>query len=356
MRNHSDSQRRRKVEEKEPDVREAGVPERWLDVGTRAQSGHEQSVDHELGDDHEQEELGQAALQARVQSTSGPHLQQNASELAESNQARRVHAGGIRALATPLLGLAVLALALGGGRLAAAGKSERSSAAATTTDPVPLILIDPGHGGTNSGAPSVRPDIFEKHITLAMAGVLRKRLVDAGYHVRLTRRKDKYLTLRERGRLANEMDADLFVSLHANATESHSHSGYETFILTPDAVDIDSRALRHDSGRPRPGVDPDIAVMLDDIERSTSQVAAAELAARIQGNLRTLRGKAGDRGVRQDSMHVLLGATMPAVLVEVGFIDHPIEGEQLMDAKIRNSMVDAIADAIIEQAPTLVRK
>lgn len=262
----------------------------------------------------------------------------------------------IRSLTLPLLGSMALALGIGGAGIATAGDSASPAKAEAKTETVPLILIDPGHGGTNSGAPSVRPDIFEKHITLAMAGVLRARLVAKGFNVRLTRHKDTYLTLRERGRLANEMDADLLVSLHANATEGHSHSGYETFILTPDAVDIDSRALRHDSGRPRPGLNPDLAVLLDDIERSTSQVAAAELAASIQSNLRSLRGKEGDRGVRQDSMHVLLGATMPAVLVEVGFIDHPIEGEQLMDAQIRDSMVDAIADAIIKHAPDLVRK
>ena len=253
-----------------------------------------------------------------------------------------------------MLGVLALALGIGGAAFAAAGDAEAPVAFAEA-DSVPLILIDPGHGGTNSGAPSVRPEIFEKHITIAMAGVLRERLEAKGFHVRLTRHADTYLTLRERGRLANEMDADLFVSLHANATESHSHSGYETFILTPDAVDIDSRALRHDSGRPRPGMEPTLAALLDDIERSTSQVAAAELAASIQSNMRTLRGKAGDRGVRQDSMHVLLGATMPAVLVEVGFIDHPIEGEQLMNPEVREDMVDAIADAIIEHAPNLVR-
>ncbi|MBL4635063.1 MAG: N-acetylmuramoyl-L-alanine amidase [Kofleriaceae bacterium] len=210
----------------------------------------------------------------------------------------------------------------------------------------PLILIDPGHGGTNSGAPSIRPDLFEKHITLAMAETLRDELESMGFDVRLTRTQDIYLTLQERGRIANEMDADLFVSLHANASESHSHSGYETFILTPDAIDIDTRALRQQSGRVRNGVTPDTAALLDDIERSTTQLPAAKLAAAIQDNMRKLRGKAGDRGVRQDSMHVLLGATMPAILVEVGFIDHPIEGEELMDAELRSEIVHAIAQAI----------
>ncbi len=356
MSNHTDSQRRRKIEQKKSYVRQTGMPERRFDVSAGPERGNQEPVDYKLSNEDQEEQLGQPTLPSRVESTSGPHVQQKPSEFTCFKQAKPTTRTGIRALALPLLASLTLALGLGGAAIAAAGDSPPKSTAVSNPAPVPLILIDPGHGGTNSGAPSVRPDIFEKHITLAMAGVLRARLVAKGFHVRLTRHKDTYLTLRERGRLANEMDADLFVSLHANATESHSHSGYETFILTPDAVDIDSRALRHDSGRPRPTLDPALAAMLDDIERSTSQVAAAELAASIQANLRVLRGKAGDRGVRQDSMHVLLGATMPAVLVEVGFIDHPIEGEQLMDAKVRASMVDAIADAIIKHAPELVRK
>lgn len=224
------------------------------------------------------------------------------------------------------------------------------------TRTAPLILIDPGHGGTNTGAASVRPDIFEKHMTLAMAESLRARLEAKGYQVRLTRNKDTYLSLRQRGRMANELDVDLFVSLHGNATESHSHSGFETYILTPEAVDLDSRALRFDSGRTRAGVDAQTGILLDDIERATSQARASELAETLQSNMRKLRGKAGDRGVRQQSMDVLFGATMPAILIEVGFIDHPIEGEELLDAELRDKICDAIASAIESHAEALVAR
>jgi N-acetylmuramoyl-L-alanine amidase len=246
------------------------------------------------------------------------------------------------------------------GLIGAAGAQEAADPVAKSA-PVPanhklLVLLDPGHGGTNTGAPSIREDIFEKHVTLAVAGTLRAKLQRKGIEVRLTRTKDEYLTLRQRGRMANEMNADLFVSVHVNATENHSHSGYETFILTPEAVDVDSRALRHNSGRARPGLDAKTCAILDDIERSTTQVRAADVATSIQDNMRTLRGKAGDRGVRQDSMHVLLGATMPAVLVELGFIDHPIEGEELMDPKVRDKMADAIADAIFAHAEALASR
>src|SRR5205823_10875695 len=108
--------------------------------------------------------------------------------------------------------------------------------------------------------------------------------------------------------------------------------------------DVDGRALRSDTTTPRPGVAPDIALVLDDVERGASQWEAADLAARMQRALRDRRGDEGDRGVRQDAQHVLLGATMPAVLVEVGFIDHPVEGRQLAESAVQAQLADAIAD------------
>ena len=89
--------------------------------------------------------------------------------------------------------------------------------------------------------------------------------------------------------------------------------------------------------------------MLDDVERGASQWEAAELAARVQHNLRQRRGAEGDRGVRQDAHHVLLGATMPAILVEVGFIDHPVEGRQLQEPGVQKQLAAAIAEAIEDQ-------
>jgi len=89
--------------------------------------------------------------------------------------------------------------------------------------------------------------------------------------------------------------------------------------------------------------------VLDDVERGASQWEAAELATRMQHALRDGRGSDGDRGVRQDAHHVLLGATMPAVLVEVGFIDHPIEGRQLADPAVQSQLADAISEAITDQ-------
>lgn len=209
----------------------------------------------------------------------------------------------------------------------------------------PRVVIDPGHGGTNVGA---RGTLTEKQLTLRIAHKLAERLRTRGLQVDLTRSDDRTLTLRQRVAVANRTAADLFVSIHGNASPTRSQRGFETFILTPRGVDIDGRALRADVRTPR-NLAPEISLLLDDVERGASQWEAAELATRIQRNLRPIRGEAQDRGVRQDAHHVLLGATMPAVLVEVGFIDHPIEGPELATEKVQDQLALAIAEAIEDQ-------
>jgi len=211
----------------------------------------------------------------------------------------------------------------------------------------PIVVLDPGHGGTNAGAPAVRDGLFEKHLTLALADEVRELLEAGGIRVVLTRETDNYMTLRQRSQIANALCADAFVSIHANASPNHTQSGYETYILSPDAVDVDTRALRHSETSPHPVADDELAHALADIERGTTMPESARLAASIQSQLRQERGDAGDRGVRQASMHVLLGATMPAVLVEVGFIDHADEGEDLLAAETRTKIAVALANGIV---------
>jgi N-acetylmuramoyl-L-alanine amidase len=212
----------------------------------------------------------------------------------------------------------------------------------------PVVVLDPGHGGSNPGA-SGATGLHEKQLTLVLATRVADRLRARGIAVELTRTDDRTLTLRQRVARADALPADLFVSIHANASPTRTQRGYETYVLTARGVDVDGRALRSDTTTPRPGVDADIALVLDDVERGASQWEAADLAARMQRALRDRRGADGDRGVRQDAHHVLLGATMPAVLVEVGFLDHPLEGRQLADAHVQDQLADAIAEAIGDQ-------
>jgi N-acetylmuramoyl-L-alanine amidase len=221
------------------------------------------------------------------------------------------------------------------------------AALATAADARPRVVLDPGHGGSNMGAQG--PGIHEKQLTLELANQVAAHLRDHGIDVVLTRTDDRTLTLRQRVEVADSLPADLFISIHANASMTRAQRGYETYVLTVKGVDIDGRALRSDTTTPRPGVDPDVALVLDDVERGASQWEAAELAARVQHNLRARRGAEGDRGVRQDAHHVLLGATMPAILVEVGFIDHPVEGRQLQEPGVQKQLASAIAEAIEDQ-------
>ncbi|ACY13204.1 N-acetylmuramoyl-L-alanine amidase family protein [Haliangium ochraceum] len=243
---------------------------------------------------------------------------------------------------------ALLVLAVLGGTLAVP-----SRAAAEPAPVAPLVVIDPGHGGTNSGAPGAVPGLHEKQVTLAIARLLWRELSERGYRVVLTRDRDIYLTLRQRVRLANRVGADVFLSIHANATPSHDRRGYETFVLPPSAVDVDSRALRLGDGPVRAGVDHDTALLLDDLERGAALESAAALAAAVQTQMRAVRGPEGDRGVRQGAMDVLMGATMPAVLIEVGFIDHPVEGHELASAAVRKRIARALADAVSEVVPVV---
>lgn len=218
---------------------------------------------------------------------------------------------------------------------------------AVASPPARTVVLDPGHGGSNPGTRG--SGVHEKQVTLQIARLVATRLRARGLRVELTRTDDRTLTLRQRVARADSLAADLFVSIHANASPTRTQRGYETFVLTARGVDVDGRALRADTTTPRPGVDPEVALVLDDVERGAVQWEAADLAARMQQALRTRRGAEGDRGVRQDAHHVLLGATMPAVLVEVGFLDHPIEGKQITSAPVQAEIADAIAEAIAAQ-------
>ncbi|MCW5801272.1 MAG: N-acetylmuramoyl-L-alanine amidase [Deltaproteobacteria bacterium] len=217
----------------------------------------------------------------------------------------------------------------------------------TATTHAQVVVLDPGHGGSNSGARG--NGLVEKHLTLGVATKVAERLRAHGVTVHLTRAGDRTLTLRQRVAYADALPADLFVSIHANASPTRTQRGFETFVLTPRGIDVDGRALRSDTTTPRKDVDRDVALVLDDVERGASQWEAADLAARMQKALRTRRGATGDRGVRQDSHHVLLGATMPAVLVEIGFLDHPIEGKELREPTTQDAIADAIAQSIEDQ-------
>ena len=223
-----------------------------------------------------------------------------------------------------------------------------TSAPTTPAAPRLRVMLDAGHGGSNTGAPGVVAGVYEKRVTLAVTRALAADLRAAGIDVVMTRHDDRYLTLRERVRRANAAGVDVFVSVHANASPAHAQRGYETYVLAPAALTTDARALRHDDGPPRPGVPEAARVVLDELEREAAQEGALRLAQRVQARLSEVRGPEGNRGVRHGSMDVLMGPVMPAVLVEVGFVDHPVEGVELLRSDVRAGIATALSRAILE--------
>ncbi len=214
------------------------------------------------------------------------------------------------------------------------------------------VVIDPGHGGSNCGAVGPGPQKpIEKRVTLAVAQALRRELERRGAHVVMTRERDAYLTLGERVRRANGARADLFLSIHANASLDHSRRGVETFVASRELVDVRAATTA------RGAHDPAYAMALRAQVRFIAG-ESARLARAVQTRLAATRP--GDRGVRQAPYDVLDGVQVPAVLVEVGFVDHASEGLELARREVQRAIARALADGVVdfsgEPAATVARR
>lgn len=203
--------------------------------------------------------------------------------------------------------------------------------------PRELVVIDPGHGGANLGAPG-RGGLLEKQLTLQVARRLGRLLAQSGYRVTLTREGDRYLTLRERVRRANASQPALFLSLHANASPDHSQRGVETFVLDRHVAEVEARRQSRRSGEPVKG-------LLSDLRAAQQLRESMRLGRAVQESLVSLRG-AVDRGLRQADFDVLAGVLAPAVLVEVGFIDHVIEGPLLAEPAVQEQIALALHEGV----------
>lgn len=218
------------------------------------------------------------------------------------------------------------------------------------------VVIDPGHGGRHDGA--VSPEgIKEKDVVLSVAHALRTLLEkDGDVRVVLTREGDEDLPLVDRPALANALGADIFVSLHCNSMPTAALrkrvTGIETYFLSADASDAEAHALaareNADGQLDEAPVEFDpIAAILDDLSRTLAHADAGLFASHLH---RALTGALDtkDRGVRQAPFVVLLGARMPAVLVEIGFLSHPTEGRKLADAAHQAVVAEALREGIRE--------
>ncbi|MCX6539374.1 MAG: N-acetylmuramoyl-L-alanine amidase [Acidobacteria bacterium] len=210
------------------------------------------------------------------------------------------------------------------------------------------VVIDPGHGGSDPGA--LGADISEAAITLDIALKLEALLAQAtGVDVVLTRRSDVYVGLQERTAIANRDGADLFVSIHVNANRDRSIQGIETFLLnfasTPGAAAV---AARENAGSTTTMSRLDTMVKqialtnkLDESRDLAAQLQAA-LVKRLRGTDKGLR----NLGVKQVPFVVLIGASMPSVLVEVAFLTNRHEGQLLATKAYRQRIAESLSDGV----------
>ena len=201
---------------------------------------------------------------------------------------------------------------------------------------ITTICLDPGHGGRDTGN-RVGGLFFghnEKTYTLALALELRDQLKKLGFNVMLTRSADTYVELPVRPAIANRQHADLFVSLHFNATQAGKNEveGPETYCITP--VGAASSNAQGEGG--------DHAAAMANRYENQSLLLAYQMEKSLVRNLGV-----ADRGVRRARFAVLRDAAMPAILIEGGYMTHPNEGKKIFDAAYRRQMAAAMVKGIL---------
>jgi N-acetylmuramoyl-L-alanine amidase len=214
------------------------------------------------------------------------------------------------------------------------------------------IVIDPGHGGRDSGARGRRS--HEKNIVLDIALGLKTQLErDLEVNVLLTRSTDEFVSLRDRTDFANRNHGDLFLSLHLNAHQNRNASGIEVYFLSTARTD-DARAVEmrenqvvyeFEGGASAVQEYDDLAFILADLLQSQHLEESSDLAVRLQTEL-VSKTRAYDRGVKQAGFYVLRGAFMPAVLIEFGFITNQDEEGRLLNRDYQGRLVSAVVEGI----------
>ncbi|MBB5144748.1 N-acetylmuramoyl-L-alanine amidase [Desulfovibrio intestinalis] len=222
---------------------------------------------------------------------------------------------------------------------------------------VRTVFIDAGHGGRDPG--TSHNGILERVITLDVATTLGRLLQANGVEVVYSRTNDTGLSLRERTTRANAAGADLFVSIHVNANDDKSVNGFETYYLDL-AENTDSArvaALENTGSDHRLG---DMQKMLADVMLNTRVDESRKLAQDVQRltlfRLKKREYTVRNNGVKSAPFHVLLGAQMPAVLVELGYCTHADEARNLANAKYRLALAEGLAEGILAYKDRLLKK
>ncbi len=218
-----------------------------------------------------------------------------------------------------------------------------------------LVVIDPGHGGRDPGA--IGPTgLMEKDVVLAISKKLSAILENDYGNIRtfLTRDSDRFISLQARTRAANELEADLFVSIHANGHHSPHANGYEVFVLSGEASDpsaeelatTENSVLKQYEGYQQEELDGLVWILhqLRGMVHTRESESLARMMTGVMGKRMSIPG----RGVKGAPLWVLKDAQMPAVLVETSFLSNPREEERLRDSEYREKIAGALAEAIFQ--------
>jgi len=215
------------------------------------------------------------------------------------------------------------------------------------------VVLDPGHGGVEEGAKGPG-GLFEKDATLALAKTIQEVLQRRGYRVVATRNSDATVGLDDRAAAANAAKADVFLSIHCNASRAATAHGTEVYYLSLDASDR-AAALLAESENAAPVATPntaeknaavrDLDLILWDLAQNQHLSASARLAEIVQADFNRLLGIT-TRGVKQAPFRVLVGVNAPAVLVEVAFITNPDEEARIGSDEFRRQVADTLAGSV----------
>jgi N-acetylmuramoyl-L-alanine amidase len=210
------------------------------------------------------------------------------------------------------------------------------------------MVLDPGHGGKDTGA--VGPDgLKEKDVTLDVARRAASILDGQGIQVALTRDDDRFVSLEERTARANAFGADLFVSIHCNASEIKARRGVEAYVLDTTRDEIAARVAARENATTQ-AASADLTAILGDlrmVDQSRRSLRFAHLLGRTASSALEARyGDAVDGGVHTAGFYVLVGADMPSVLFETSYISNVTEEQRLGSEEYRQVLADAITNAV----------
>lgn len=215
---------------------------------------------------------------------------------------------------------------------------------------VKTIVIDPGHGGRDYGAPGYYKGVHEKQIALAISKKLKRKLEqELDCTVYLTRSTDRYLSLEERTAIANTKNADLFISIHTNSARDRRAYGIETYYLNLATDDEAIRVAALENQTSTKNIS-DLETILNDLMQNAKIAESKGLATSVQSSLNSHMRKSYNRvknkGVKQAPFYVLIGAQMPAVLVETSFISNARECKRLTNAQYQDHLCNGIIEGI----------